>query len=176
MEPLSLYRRVLGPQFDLMPEVLRRFHDTKGGGRARGTLRVERGTGWLERALASLLRLPQAGTEVPVRLMVVAEGDKERWIRQFPGREVVSVQWEHGGKLMESFGPISFACALVTSGSCLRYDFQRAWLAGVPLPRRLAPFVEGSVQAGESGWRVVVRLFGPCLGEIIHYEGWVEPE
>src|SRR5262249_34584632 len=70
MEPSSLYRRVLGPQFDVMPEVLRRFHDTKGGGSARGTLRVERGAGWLERALATLLRLPHAGTEVPVRLVV----------------------------------------------------------------------------------------------------------
>jgi hypothetical protein len=77
---------------------------------------------------------------------------------------------------MEAFGPVSFASALVLDGSCLRYEFQRAWFARVPLPRWLSPSARGLVDAGERGWRVSVRIDAPCLGELIHYEGWVEPE
>jgi hypothetical protein len=172
----SLYRRVLGPRFDALPEVLRRFHDAPGGGRARGTLRVERARGWLRNGLASLFRMPRDGTDVPVRLRVMIEGDRERWVRDFQGRRLESVQWAWGGLLMEKFGPVSFSCELVVDGPCLRYEFRRAWLAGILLPRPLAPFVDGSVQAGDGGWNVGVRVLAPWLGEIVRYGGWIEPE
>ena len=58
----------------------------------------------------------------------------------------------------------------------MRYEFRRAWFAGIPLPVWLSPYVDGYVDAGETGWRVVVHIFAPFLGEIVHYEGWVEPE
>ncbi len=65
---------------------------------------------------------------------------------------------------------------LEIDGSRLRYVFHRAWFAGIPIPRRLSPSVESYVDAGETGWRVVVRIFAPFLGELVHYEGWIEPE
>src|SRR4051794_344293 len=52
---LPLYRRILGERFEALPEVLRRFHDAPGGGRARGSFRIERGRGWLRNGLATLL-------------------------------------------------------------------------------------------------------------------------
>jgi hypothetical protein len=54
--------------------------------------------------------------------------------------------------------------------------FGRAWFLGVPVARGLAPFVDGYVDAGERDWLVVVHIFVPFLGEVLHYEGWVEPE
>lgn len=176
MAPPSLYRRLLGPRFDALPARLRRFHEAEGGGRARGTFRVSRGSGWLRNAIATLMGMPRAGVEVPVRLRVVPEGDRERWIRDFDGHPIETVEWSRGEILMERSGPVCFSCALVLDGSRLRYEFRRAWFAGIPIPRRLSPDVESYVDAGEAGWHVVVRVRVPLLGELVGYEGWVEPE
>lgn len=172
----SLYRRVLGRQFDALPAALRRFHDAEGGGRAHGTLRVDRGAGRLRNALASWLGLPKAGSEVPVHLQVVVEGERERWIRDFHGQRVETVEWAWDDLLMESLGWTSFASALVLDGSRLRYEFRRAWFAGIPIPRGISPWVESAVDAGETGWRVMVGISVPFLGELVRYEGWIEPE
>jgi uncharacterized protein DUF4166 len=174
--PPSLYRRVLGSRFEALPGVLRRFHDSATGGRARGTFQVERGRGFLRNAIASLLGLPRAGVGVPVLLEVSVEGDRERWCRQFPGKIVVSVQWEHDQLLIEKFGVNSFSCILKVNGDELLYEFQQAWLAGIPLPSWLSPRVEGVVKCEEDGWRIVTGVFAPVLGKIVHYEGRVRPE
>jgi hypothetical protein len=176
MAPRSLYRRILGARFDALPEVLRRFHDAPGGGRARGMLQVKRAGGPLRDGLASLLRLPKTGTDVPVRLEVEIEGDRERWVRDFHGRPLETVQWARGDLLMESYGLTSFSSALVLEGSCLRYELRRVWVMGIPIPRRVAPLIDGRVDAGDSGWRLSVRVQAPFLGELVLYEGWVEPE
>jgi len=36
--------------------------------------------------------------------------------------------------------------------------------------------VDGGADAGGGGWRVTVRIAAPVLGELVRYEGWVEPE
>jgi hypothetical protein len=172
----SLYRRILGARFDALPEVLRRFHDMPAGGRAHGTFRVERGAGRVRNRLASIMGMPEAGIDVPIRLEVIVEGDRERWVRHFHKQRVETVQWMRGELLMEAFGSTSFSSALVIAGSCLRYEFRRAWFAGIPFPPGMAPFVEGRADACENRWRVSVRIGAPLLGELVHYEGWIEPE
>ena len=172
----SLYRRILGPAFEALPDVLRRFHDTPGGGRARGRLTIERPDGWLRNALANLLGLPRRGVDVPVSLDIAVEQDRERWVRCFDGQIVRTVQWDCDGRLMEALGPSTFSCALLIDGATLRYQFDRAWFCGILLPRRLAPHVESWVTARDGGWFVTVRIFAPFLGELVHYEGWLEPQ
>jgi hypothetical protein len=172
----SLYRRVLGRRFDAVPASLRHFHDAAGGGQAHGTFRVDRAVGRLRNALASLMGLPKSGSDVPVHLQVVVEGERERWIRDFHGHRVETVAWAWRDLLMESLGWTSFASALVLDGSRLRYEFHRAWFAGIPIPSRLSPSVESYVDAGDVGWRVVVASSVPFLGELVRYEGWIEPE
>jgi hypothetical protein len=176
MRPPSLYRRLLGSRFDALPEVLGRFHDAPGGGRARGNFRVERFGGRAASALATLMRLPRSAGEVPVRLQVTDLATGERWVRQFGAQTLATRQWANGDLLMERSGFVSFSSALVVEGTTLRYEFRRAWFAGIPLPSWLSPSVEGSVDAGDTGWRTVVRVFAPFFGEIVRYEGWVEPE
>lgn len=176
MAAQSLYRRVLGAQFDALPEVLRRFHDSAEGGQARGTLHVVRGAGWLRNALAFFMGLPRAGTDVPVHLEVRVEGDRERWVRHLQGRSLETVQWARGELLMEALGATCFSSVLVVDGSRLRYEFRQAWMFGIPLPRWLAPTIDGWVDAQERGWRLGVRIGAPLLGDLVRYEGWVEPE
>lgn len=176
MAPLCLYRRVLGPRFELLPEVLRRFHDTAGGGRAHGTFRVERGAGWLRNSLASLWQMPPEAENVPVRLEVIVDGERERWLRHFAGHVLASTQWANEDLLMESFGSGVFSSALVIEDCCMRYEVRQVWLAGLPIPGFLSPEIDGRVHAGERGWRVATGFAVPILGTIIHYEGSVEIE
>ena len=86
-----------------------------------------------------------------------------------------SVQSAKGDLLLERFGLGAFTCRLGIEGRTVRYEFQRAYFAGLPFPRRLGPVVNGWVVAGGAGWLVVVHVFVPLLGEVLHYEGWVEP-
>jgi Domain of unknown function (DUF4166) len=176
MASQSLYRRVLGDRFNALPEVLKRFHGASGNSDARGTFRVKRGSGYLRNLVATILGMPRAGENVPVHLEVVVKEDREIWLRHFPGQTLKSVQCARGNLLMERFGLGSFACALELHGSRLVYVFKQSWFLGVPVPQGLAPFVDSYVEAGETGWLVVVRIFAPLLGEIVHYEGQVEPE
>ena len=106
----------------------------------------------------------------------VARPCAERWIRDFHGHRVETVAWAWRDLLMESLGWTSFASALVLDGARLHYEFRRAWFAGIPIPRRLSPSVESYVDAGDVGWRVVVASSVPFLGELVRYEGWIEPE
>jgi hypothetical protein len=132
--------------------------------------------GRLQYALASLLGMPESGQAVPVRLEVIIEKDCERWCRTFGAMQLATVQWAEGELLMESLGLFVFSSALVIDGLCLHYEFRRAWLAGVPLPRWISPSITGSACAREPGWRVQVRIVAPFLGEIVCYEGLVELE
>jgi hypothetical protein len=79
----SLYRRLLGPAFDLMPPSLRNFHDVQTEWRGSARFKITRGRGWLRNFLANAAGLPAAGEDVPLRLRIVAEGEGERWIREF---------------------------------------------------------------------------------------------
>jgi hypothetical protein len=173
---IPLYRRILGQRFEQLPDVLQRFHGALLGGRARGQFTVTRGSSFLKAFLADLLRLPKAGTQVPVRLEVQVERDRERWVRQFGDRTVETVQWAEGNLLMEAFGTTTFLSELIIDGLTMRYEFLRAWQWGIPLPRWLAPQVQGSVTARETTWWVDVRISTPWVGELVHYQGWVEPE
>jgi hypothetical protein len=171
-----LYRRILGARFEVLPAVLRRFHDTGSGGRASGIFQVKRAPGRLRNAIAAVLRMPRAGDAVPVTLRVAVEGDRERWTRDFAGHRVETIQWARGDLLMEARGLVHFSTDLVLEGSRLTYRFRRAWVAGVPFPRWLSPGVVSHVEAGDDGWFVVVRVVAPFLGELVRYEGWIEPE
>jgi hypothetical protein len=113
---------------------------------------------------------------VPVTLEVSVLGDRERWSRRFGDMLVVSTQWERDHLLIEGYGVNSFSSSLTVVGPDVIYEFRRAWLAGIPLPSWLSPRVQGLVSGEETGWRVVVRVFAPVLGEVLHYEGWVQPE
>ena len=176
MSTPSLYRRILGDQFDKLPVVLRNFHDLPEGGRGAGRFQIERGAGLLAGVLGLLLRFPVAGTNVLMTLDVSVEGDRERWIRDFGGRRLKSIQWVQGGSLIEKAGLLRFAFRLSADETGMHFAFQRAWLLFVPLPSFLSPRIKASALAADRGWRVDIRLSLPWGAPILRYNGIVIPE
>jgi len=171
-----LYRRLLGSDFDRMPEVLRRFHDSVGGGAsATGVVRVRRGSRALARALARTLRLPPEGDGVAVMLRVTEVAEHERWERTFGSWRWETRQWLEGGRLIERMGAAKFVFDIAADERGMRFRSVRvAWL-GVPVPRGIAVEVEGNVRGFDTEWEIAVVVRAPRLGVITSYEGRITP-
>src|SRR5262249_6542914 len=100
----TVYQRVLGAKFAELHPVLRRFHSSPRGGR-QGRVRVPHFPGRLKKLLIPLMRLPAAGEDLPVELVVSPKGAGELWVRAFPGWRFVSIHTARGGLLFERDGP-----------------------------------------------------------------------
>ena len=59
--PDPLYRRVMGPVFDALPDAVRAMHRVCGDGGASGEARVETGSNRLARAVARIMPIPARG-------------------------------------------------------------------------------------------------------------------
>lgn len=172
----TLYRRILGDQFDRLPAALREFHDRPHGGRGAGRFLIERGPGLVASIACAVARFPSPGTDVPMTLNVTVRGDRERWVRDFGGRGLNSVQWHHSGLLVERAGPWTFFFRLSADETGMRFDLRRASLLGVPLPRILSPGVSAVVMGEERGWMADIRLSFPWGAPLLRYYGLVTPE
>jgi hypothetical protein len=166
----TLYRRLLGPAFSSLPPTLRSLHDVATEWRGTARFRVTRGPGWLRNRLANLAGLPPAG-EAELRLRVVAEGERERWIRQFGGLKIESLQWIRGELLVEQFGPWRFGYKVVVEPPALRLVQVRTWGLGVPWPTWLGPRGVGEEVGRDDGCWIAVQALAPLLGVLVRYEG-----
>ena len=173
----SLYRRLLGAAIERLPPTLQRFHDVTTEWRGHARFRITRGRGWLRTFLANRAGLPQAGDDVPLRLRIVAEGDGERWIREFGSHRLESVQRAWRGLMVESFGSTTLGFRLVVEPPALRLLPARIWvLGGLPWPLFLAPHGRGVEVGRDDGCAIVARAEAPLLGMLAQYEGLVIEE
>jgi hypothetical protein len=85
-----LFRRMLGTQFECLPEALRALHDRSRDSRAVGRCAVTLGRSRPARALAWLLRLPPAAGDIPLAVDFVLEKGGETWRRDLAGASLVS--------------------------------------------------------------------------------------
>lgn len=173
----SLYAALLGPAWATLAPEVRALH--AGGAEARGRFRVLHGAGWLARVLARVLRMPPASDGIDVTLLVERLRGGERWTRWFGDRRLRSLQWSRRGQLVEGYGGVQCVFRLEAEGGALvfRQVGARVGLRAValPLPRWLAPRVQGRASPGDDGVRVDIRIHAPLLGLIVAYEGCVAP-
>ena len=173
--PGSLYQRILGEEFALLPEVLRRFHGSDAGGRLEGSFRVERGRGRMRGLLARLGGLPPASERVPLRLDVRVAGEEEHWTRSFGETHLHTRQFARGGRLVELHPPWKLKIRLGATERGMELDHERCYCFGIPLPRALAPRVESFVETRGESWFVAVTIGMPFVGMVCRYSGEVRP-
>src|SRR5262245_55543537 len=117
----ALYPRLIGAAWSALAEPLQRLHLGLEAVRATGIFTVRHGTRPLVRLLAVSLRLPIAGEDVPVRLVVTPHLHGERWQRLFAARSLTSEQDAGpGGCLIERLGLVDiwFRLAVVDRTLC----------------------------------------------------------
>lgn len=175
--PPALYRRVLGPDQVLHPAVAA-LHLEPGCTCSRGLVTVSRGTTATARLLGWLLRLPAAGTGVPVLLEISRHGENESWRRRFGQDVLVSSRQYAGidGRLRERYGPVELDLELRASHGALCVTGQSAALClgrwRWPMPALFAPHVEASVRpAGGSAVSVHVGIDLHLTGLLLSYQG-----
>lgn len=169
-----LYRRLLGPDFERVPQRVRELHDFTGVSIWDGRADVERGRSLAARIAAALTSLPPGGDDQPLRVTFHAIAEREIWARQFGSALFRSVQYENGGLLHERVGPTTFVFTPRVSeeGLVLRLDGFR--VLGVPLPRALHPTVHTFEREQGGRYRFEVEAHLPLFGLLIRYAGWLE--
>ena len=178
MSSTALYAHLLGPDWERLPERVRRLHTE---GLARGHFTLRRGPGPLAALVSWLLRLPPAGEDVPTRLAIRPHGEGLCWERAFGPHALVTHQHGAAGpRLVEWHGPIACVFRLSAEAAGLRYEQVEAWVRLGPwtwrVPRPLAPRVEARVTDSPEGMHVHVRLGAALVGTLLSYEGRVLPE
>jgi hypothetical protein len=175
-EARPVYRVVLGAAWAGLDSRLRRFFSCSGT--HTGRFSVRRGRGALARWLGRVLRLPEAGGDVPVRLVIEVHPQGERWRRELGGIELATEQRAvREGVLAERFGLLEFRFRVDGALREVRHrQVGAALVLGIlrlPLPGWLAPRVAGRmwVVAGDAMPRVGVSCMAPLAGFLLAYVG-----
>lgn len=174
-----IYRQVMGPAFVRLPRQVRALHDSTEMRNWTGHAQVRRGDGTMAKAIAWIIGFPKASAEVPVSVVLTPEGHGERWTRNFDGKVFSSYQECGTGKndclMIERFGIISVALALVVENDRL-YLIPRRWSClGVPLPGFLLPKGQAFETERDGHFCFDVEIAAPVVGLIVAYKGELQP-
>jgi hypothetical protein len=175
-EAAPLYRRMLGEAWDRLPAPLAALHNLGSDERkAEGVARVEMGKHPFARLLAAIYGFPRPGEHVPVRVSFHRKDHGELWERDFAGRNFSTFQSEgRGGEdklLVEKFGPVTFAMALVLKQGELHSVTRRWSIFGIPLPLGLAPRSSVYEYADGDDFCFHVEVKHRLTGLLVRYAG-----
>ena len=172
--PVPLFERLLGASFEGLPAPIKRVHDGQARKVLSGRCRITRGTGVLARLLARVASLPEAGDDLPVRVLFQRDERSEIWSRDFAGQPMRSTLTERDGRLEETLGPVRFRFALSTDDGAIVWNVVAIRVLGLPLPAAWFKAVHArqSVEAGRYTFDVRVEL--PWIGLLVHYYGWLD--
>ena len=176
-EGQPLYPRLLGDAWQGLPAEIRAMHG--GAANAEGHASVERGTGILSRLAAWLIGFPRAAADIPVTVQFDIDKHGETWTRTFGVDRFSSRQLAGRGRserlLVERFGPLIFAMALVGEENRLSLVLRRWSLLSLPLPMWLCPRSTSYETVEDGRFRFHVEISHPLTGLVVRYRGWLEP-
>ena len=169
-----LYRQVLGDAFDTLPPRVRELHALSAPTLWRGRADVTRGTSITARLLATLMRLPPAGSGQPLDVHFTPQPTHEIWQRIFPSGTFKSRQYPAGAHILETVGPVTLILRPAASPSGLTLTMDGARVLGVPLPGFLVPRIATREFQADGRYRFEVSSSLPMLGPLVRYSGWLE--
>ncbi len=170
----SLYRRVMGCDFEQLPGSLQQLHTVLRDGGFRGEAQVTRGKNPLSRLIATIFGFPSVGKH-DLQVHIKVDGKGERWTRRFSGKNFTSHLRKSGRFLTENFGPLQFQFALPVTDSRLTMVMTGWKFWCLPLPLFLAPRSEASEWEESERFHFDVPITLPLVGLMVHYRGWLEP-
>lgn len=174
----TLFQQVLGAAFFRLPERLRQLHGVRGRARWVGEATIVRGRNPLGRLCAAIAGLPGARTAVPTSVEFDCTGSVETWRRDFGGARMVSRLSCRDGLLRERLGPLELRFALHANPEqgALWWTVRRVKLLGLlPLPAGWFDGVRCREREHEGRYEFLVEAALPLAGQVIRYEGWLEP-
>lgn len=172
------FQKTLSNNFNNLPERVRALHAPDGPQIWQGQAKTQGPSNALGR-LAGLIAGVRVKTEtVPVQFTVTPSIKGEVWERDFGGRKFKSRLKSGRGKnaflMMEHFGPLKFALALVIKGDRLYFIPRRWFFLSIPMPQFLLPGGETYETVTDGKFEFNVDLKVPVIGRIAKYQGWLE--
>ena len=174
----NLYEEILGSAYASMSKPLRDLHAIGTGKIFEGRCKVTRGKNPLSYIVATIFRLPKASPDIPVKVVLTKDGEKEIWERFFNGRRMVSTQEAGRGKqsrlVVERFGPIAIHIAILVEDGKQILKTTGWSIFGIPLPKALTPGGNVYEHDADDRFNFHVDLAAPIFGRLVKYEGWLE--
>ncbi len=171
----SLYERVLGEHFLALDDAVARFHRLQGRLVLSGHCEIIGAEHRIARWIARILRLPTAHADVPFGFELDANGDREIWIRRFPGRNMRSrLSSTRPGVLVEKLGPARLEFGLSVDDGRLSMRLQQVSIAGLRWPRRWMPEVWAFERGYDSAFHFDVGARWHGLGTLAAYRGTLD--
>lgn len=175
VEPaIPLFARVLGADFETLPEVIRASHQTVDVSHWRGRASVRRGESLWSRFLARLFGFPPESADVAVEVTKTVTPKGETWQRRFGARLFRSRLAASSRGMTESFGPFAFRLGLKVEAGALHYPVVSGRLGPLPLPHWLLPVSIAREQVAGDRFCFDVKILAPVSkGLLVHYRGWL---
>ena len=167
-----LFQRILGSEFEQLPEPIRSLHAVTTLTLAEGRCTVTRGGNVLARLLARLLSLPPDCRDGKIQLVMRRRGELEVWVRTIAGRRFVSTLRQSGpGQVTERIGPVDFDFALRPGATELAMSLRAVRVFGLSLPQRLWPRITARETVADGRFRFDIVTSLPGIGQIVAYSG-----
>ncbi len=174
----ALFKTALGESaFEAMPQVTQYLHRGAPAVLGEGKADIDPSGNLAGRIVSALFRFPKPGKDVPVSVLVEQVPDGERWLRRYPGRDMLSFM-SHGDPdtqtLEERFGPFSFRMKISGHEQGLDMRMVSARLGPLPLPKFLVPEITATERTNPQGHHLFdVSISLPLIGSIVRYRGWL---
>ena len=178
----SVFATALGAEtFAALPARVRTFHSSQATPVWTGWADIDAGTGFLARLIGWVIGLPRSGRDLLVTVTVDRPlGDasaplEEIWTRNFAGQRFSSRLSAAGlGAMTETFGPIALTLQPSANRDGLSLPVAGWRVAGVAMPRWLAPRSQAREFTGADGrFHFDVEISLPLVGRLVHYRGWL---
>jgi hypothetical protein len=172
----AAFRTVLGEAFATLAPAVQRLHAITGTAVWSGCVVVRRGSGLLAGCCAWMAGLPPGMGESPLRVQLRCSKGVETWQRHFAGHAMHSQLRAVDGVLVEALGPLRFVFRLDALDGAIHWTVRSVRLFGVlPLPASWFAAVRCREYQRDGRYAFQVQAALPLLGEVIAYEGWLEP-
>ncbi|UWR81682.1 DUF4166 domain-containing protein [Phaeobacter inhibens] len=172
-----IFPRVLGPDFDALPEAVKETHLTLGTSRWAGRCEVQRGAGVWPHLLCAIFRFPTATPDIEVDVIKTVTSHGETWLRRFGSstfRSHLSVGPEG---MREKFGPFMFSIGLEVRDGELHYPVTAGRVGPIHLPHRLLPVSIAREFVAEGKFHFDVKILAPVTKQLlVRYRGYLAAE
>ena len=172
----TLFPALLGEQWHVLADPVRRLHGGDACVRARGFAEVEGDPHLPARWLRRLLGLPEPGPAQALEMTIERRGSGETWTRRFARGQMRShlARSADGGHLCEQLGPVTLLFTLRRTGTSIDWELHGGRVLGLPLPRAWLGTVLSRSSAEGERYTFMIDTRLPLLGRLVAYRGWLE--
>lgn len=170
----SLYRQVMGSQFDTLAPELRKLHDQTTSRIFHGHCDIQPAESRIAQCICWMLRLPTRTASGAFKFEMHLLPGKEIWLRHFPNRLMRSTMSVESGQLIERFGFVKFIFELAAEQNALTMILAGVSVCGIPLSRQWLPNIWGREHGADGKFYFDAGASWGNLGRLVAYSGWLE--